>query len=150
MLLAIDAPAVAVFRFIQPALLSFGDVAVVLGFVDSLALGNVRVMSLVSGGLLPGHGAFRKALVNARLLIIKSLIHLILARVVRHWSGLRHRAHGDQRGTYEPSNVQPDVRFLHDSSQICYTRLAASAKDSSSSSLKKRQMLHKTFADPSR
>jgi hypothetical protein len=116
MLLAIDALTVLVFGFIQTALPGFGDVAVVLGFVDRLALGDIFIMFLVTGGLPPGHGTVREALVDARLLIVEPLIDHVLARMVRHRSGLRHRLCADQRGAREPSNVQkkpisPTVAF---------------------------------------
>jgi hypothetical protein len=42
--LLVDTLAVLVFRLIQARLLGLGDVAGVLGFVDRLALGDVRIM----------------------------------------------------------------------------------------------------------
>jgi hypothetical protein len=98
MLLAIDVAAIAIFRFVQSILLGFGDVTIVLGFINRLALRNVRVVFLVSGRLPPIHGPVRKALVYARLLIIEALIDLVLAGMIRHRCGLRHRLNGDERG----------------------------------------------------
>jgi hypothetical protein len=149
MLLTIDMAAIAVFGPIQPSLLALGDVTVVFRFINGLALGNVRVMSLVPSRLLSGHRAFRKTLVNPRLLIIQSLIHLILAGMVRHRRGLRHRLHRDQRGTHKPGSIPTDIRGLHDHSQNGYTT-GDLREGLLTSSLKKRQMFHKTFADPSR
>lgn len=75
--MTIDALAVLVFGFIQTALLGLGDVAVVLEFVNRLALGDIFIMFLITCGLLPGHRSVREALVDARLLIVEPLIDIV-------------------------------------------------------------------------
>ena len=114
MLLLVDALAVLVFRLVQAGLLGFGDVSIVLGLIDRLPLGDVRVMFLVTCGLFSCHCPVRDALVDTCLLIVEALIHFVLARMVGYRSGLCHCLHGHERGAYRTRDAYVKTRRLHD------------------------------------
>lgn len=65
-------------------LFTLGQVAAMLGFIDALALRDVRVMLFVVCGLLIGHSAVGDTLIDARLLVIEPLVDLVDTRVIGH------------------------------------------------------------------
>jgi hypothetical protein len=81
-LLAVNTPAILVLRPVEPVLLPFGQMAVVLGFIDAFPLRDVGIVGLIAGGFLPGHRAIRQALIDPRLLIVQPLIDLVDTRMI--------------------------------------------------------------------
>ena len=72
--LPIDPAAVAILRAIQAILLALGEMAVVLGLIDTFAFRNIGVVLFVARSLSVIHRAVGQALIDARLLIVESLV----------------------------------------------------------------------------
>ena len=104
MLLAVNTPAIFVLGFIQPILLGFGQVTVVLGLIDAFPFRDIGIMSFIAGGFLTRHRAIRQALIDPRLLIVQPLIDFVDARMIGNV--LRHRQRRTKARAAQNCNLQ--------------------------------------------
>jgi hypothetical protein len=130
MFLVVDAPAVPVQGPVQSMLLTLGQVTAMLGFIDALALRDVRVVLFVVCGLLIGHSAVGDTLIDARLLVIEPLIDLVDPRVIGHVLSEGQRraqdeaksAGGDKRDTLNFHKCHPVKVLMRMAPAVSFVR----------------------------
>jgi hypothetical protein len=114
MFLVVDAAAILILGFVQAPLLTFGQMAVVLGLIRTFAFRDIGIVCFVARGLLAVHRAIGQTLIDAALLIVEPLIDLVHAGMIG--DGLRHDARSAQ---YRAAQACKDERFgfdYHDNS----------------------------------
>jgi hypothetical protein len=125
--LPINAAAVAILGTIQAILLALRQMPVVLGFVNAFTLRDVGIVSLIASGLFAAHGAVGDTLIDASLLIVQTLVHLVDARMVGYL--LRHGTGGNQASAAEAREQERfglgiHVTSLNVNSNKCARRLS--------------------------